>query len=122
MSRDTGGGGLGGRTTTKVMSPVAGMADAGPKVQKGGSAPSRSREEIELIFDKNKGSIFALYNRALRRDPTLQGKVVLELTIDPSGVVSNCKILSSELNDPDSSGSLFSESNCSDLRQRMSRL
>jgi TonB family protein len=101
MSRDTGGGGLGERTTTKVMSPVAGMGDAGPKVQKGGSAPSRSREEIELIFDKNKGSIFALYNRALRRDPTLQGKVVLELTIDPSGVVSNCKILSSELNDPD---------------------
>ena len=42
-----------------------------------------------------------MYNRALRRDPTLQGKVVLELTIDPSGVVSNCKILSSELNDPD---------------------
>jgi len=99
MSRDTGGGGIGERSTTKVMSPVAGMGDGGPQVRKGGSAPSRSREEIELVFDKNKGSIFALYNRALRRDPTLQGKVVLELTIEPSGAVTSCRVLSSELND-----------------------
>lgn len=101
MSRDTGGAGLKGRATTKVANPVAGMAATGPKVVKGGAAPSRSREEIELIFDKNKGSIFALYNRALRRDPTLQGKVVLELTIDPSGKVTACRILSSEIEDPE---------------------
>ena len=99
MSRATGGGGLAGRATTQVSSPVAGMGDAGPRVVKGGSAPSRSREEIELVFDKNKGSIFALYNRALRRDPTLQGKIVLELTIDPSGVVTACSVVSSEISD-----------------------
>jgi protein TonB len=101
MSRDTGGDGLAGRNTTRVASPVAAMADAGPSVVKGGSAPSRSREEIELIFDKNKGSIFALYNRALRRDPNLQGKIVLELTIAPSGVVTACAVISSELQDPE---------------------
>jgi TonB family protein len=101
MSRDTGGGGLAGRSTTRVASPVAGMGDTGPRVAKGGSGPSRSREEIELIFDKNKGSIFALYNRALRRDPNLQGKIVLELTIDPSGVVTACSVVSSELQDPE---------------------
>ena len=101
MSRDTGGDGLAGRNTTRVASPVAAMADAGPSVVKGGSAPSRSREEIELIFEYNKGAIFALYNRALRRDPSLQGKIVLELTIAPSGVVTACAVISSELQDPE---------------------
>ena len=101
MSRDTGGDGLAGRNTTRVASPVAAMADAGPRVVKGGSAPSRSREEIELIFEYNKGAIFALYNRALRRDPSLQGKIVLELTIAPSGVVTACAVISSELQDPE---------------------
>ena len=33
----------------------------------------------------------------MRKDPSLQGKVVIELTIEPSGVVSNVRILSSEL-------------------------
>lgn len=99
MSRNTGGGGLAGRATTQVSSPVAGMGNAGPQVVKGGGAPSRSREEIELVFDKNKGSIFALYNRALRRNPTLQGKLVLQLTIAPSGAVTAVEILSSELDD-----------------------
>lgn len=97
MSRNTGGGSLEGRNTTKIASPV--VVAAGPSVQKGGSAPSRSREEIELVFEKNKGAIFALYNRALRRDPTLQGKLVLELTIDPTGKVTACKVVSSELAD-----------------------
>lgn len=99
MSRNTGGGGLEGRSTTRVSSPVAGMAEAGPQVVKGGGAASRSREEIELVFDKNKGAIFALYNRALRRNPALQGKLVLQLTIEPSGAVTAVEILSSELDD-----------------------
>ena len=94
LSRNTGGGGLAGRDTTQVSAPVAGIGGGGPKVVRGGGAPSRSREEIELVFDKNKGSIFALYNRALRRDPTLQGKLVLKLTIEPSGAVSACEVVS----------------------------
>ena len=34
-------------------------------------------------------------------DPTLQGKVVLRLTISPTGDVTFCEIVSSELGDPD---------------------
>ena len=60
---------------------------------------SRSREEIEMVFDRNKAAIYALYNRALRENPQLQGKVVLQLTIAPTGEVTDCKILSSELKD-----------------------
>jgi TonB family protein len=106
MSRNTGGGGLAGRATTQVSNPVAGIAAGAPEVVKGGSAASRSREEIELVFDQNKGAIFALYNRALRRDAGLQGKVVLELTIDPSGAVTACRIISSDLNDQELEGKL----------------
>ena len=100
MSRNTGGSGIAGRDTTRVASPVAGIGPAGGSSRSGTSSrASRSREEIELVFDKNKGAIFALYNRALRKDPSLEGKLVLRLTIDPGGIVSFCEIVSSELND-----------------------
>ena len=101
MSRNTGGTGIAGRSTTKVDSPVAGLAaNAGGARRTGTSGrASRSREEIELVFDKNKGAIFALYNRALRRDPSLEGKLVLRLTIAPNGQVTTCEIVSSELGD-----------------------
>jgi len=86
MSRSTGGTGIAGRSTTKVDSPVAGIGPAGGARRTGTSGrASRSREEIELVFDKNKGVIFGLYNRALRKDPTLEGKLVLRLTIAPNG-------------------------------------
>ena len=102
MSRDTGGTGIAGRSTTKVASPVAGIGPAGGARRTGMSGKaSRSREEIELVFDKNKGAIFTLYNRALRNDPTLEGKLVLRLTIAPNGQVTFCEVVSSELGDPD---------------------
>lgn len=102
MSRNTGGTGIAGRSTTQVKNPVAGIGPAGGASRTGTSGKaSRSREEIELVFDKNKSAIFALYNRALRADPSLEGKVVLRLTIAPNGQVTFCEIVSSELGDPD---------------------
>ncbi len=103
MSRNTGGTGIAGRSTTKVASPVANIGQAGGGASRSGSSgkASRSREEIELVFDKNKGAIFALYNRALRADPSLEGKLVLRLTIAPNGQVTMCEVVSSELGDPD---------------------
>jgi len=103
LSRNTGGGGLGSRETTVVDSPVEsiGVAPAGAAAQRSGDSnrASRSREEIERVFDANKGRIFTLYNRALRENPALQGKVVLRLTIAPDGNVTFCEVVSSELND-----------------------
>jgi len=103
MSRNTGGTGLGDRSTTQVSSPVAGLGQSAGGARRSGSSgkASRSREEIELVFDMNKGAIFALYNRALRIDPSLEGKLVLRLTIAPSGEVTFCEIVSSELGDDD---------------------
>ena len=103
LSRNTGGSGIADRSTTQVASPVAGLERSAGGARREGSSnlASRSREEIELVFDKNKGAIFSLYNRALRRDPSLQGKVVLRLTIAPDGSVTACEIVSSELGDPE---------------------
>jgi len=101
MSRNTGGSGLAGRNTTVIESPVSAVGQSAGGARRTGTSgkASRSREEIELVFDKNKGAIFALYNRALRIDPSLEGKLVLRLTIAPNGQVTACEIVSSELDD-----------------------
>ncbi len=124
VSRDTGGGGLAGRATTVVegfagggggggaggggaargsgKGAGAGAATPGGNVTRGGGGKaSRSIEDVKLVFERNKGAIYALYNRALRDDPSLQGKVVLELKIAPDGSVTSCRVVNSELKNED---------------------
>ncbi|VAX05402.1 Putative TolA protein [hydrothermal vent metagenome] len=98
LSRSTGGQALVSRSSSKVESKLEKSVQT-PKARAGYKS-ARSQEEIELVFQKNKGAIYSLYNRALRRDPTLQGKVLLELTIAPGGEVTRARILSSDLNSP----------------------
>ncbi|MEA2095008.1 MAG: AgmX/PglI C-terminal domain-containing protein, partial [Pseudomonadota bacterium] len=101
LTRNTGGNALASRATTKVHSPMrnaTGGSGAG-KTGKSDRKAGRSIEEIQMIFDRNKGAIYSVYNRALRKDPTLQGKIVLRLTIAPNGKVTFCELVSSELHD-----------------------
>ncbi|WP_290641455.1 AgmX/PglI C-terminal domain-containing protein [Aquabacterium sp.] len=124
-SRNTGGGGLAGRATTLVEGAAAGGGGgglggsgvrgrgndagaasagngAGGTLKRGSSGKaSRSIEDIKLVFERNKGAIYAIYNRALREDPSLQGKVVVELKIAPTGEVMGCRVVSSELHTPE---------------------
>ena len=94
-----GSGSLHGISTTQVKDPTLG-AGGNRTARPGGSGKaSRSAEEVALVFDRNKGAIYALYTRALRDNPAMQGKVVLELTIAPSGEITAAKVVSSELND-----------------------
>ncbi len=99
----TGAGSLTGHEATAVTSGIAksGLNARGPAASGGGGKPARSREEIELVFDRNKGRIYSLYAHALRDNAELQGKLVLEFTIAPSGEVTMCRVVSSELKDPD---------------------
>jgi TonB family protein len=95
-----GSGALKGHSTMQgIQSFADGMKKNGEGARRSGVSgkASRSREEIEMVFDRNKSSIYNLYNRALRSDPSLQGKVVVQLTIIPSGEITDCKVLSSEL-------------------------
>jgi hypothetical protein len=59
-------------------------------------------------MDRNKGAIFAIYNRALRKDPMLAGKLTVQLIIEPSGQVSAAKVLATELGDTDLEQKLLS--------------
>ena len=98
LSRDTGGPALSGRETTRVASAIASQAqEAGESAsaQMGG----RSDESIRRVMDRNKGAIFAIYNRALRKDPMLEGKLVFEMVIDSDGAITDVQLLSSELED-----------------------
>jgi len=98
----SGAGALSDHNATAVNSRIAADAAASRVTRNGTSGKAaRSEEEIALVFDRNKGAIDALYARALRERADLQGKIVLQLTISPSGEVTDCRLLSSELNDDD---------------------
>ena len=101
LSRGYGGttGPLGGHETTQVTSELASPNDREAERTSVSKRAARGREEIDLVFDSNKGAIYSIYNRALRDNSDLKGKVVFELTIAPSGKITACRILSSELND-----------------------
>jgi len=129
-SKNTGGGGLAGRSTTMVEGVIGGgggggaggggargrgdgtgsgvggyggngAGPGGTATRGGGGKASRSIEDVRLVFERNKGSIYAIYNRALREEPGLQGKVVLKLTIAPEGNVVDVRIESSDLKTPE---------------------
>jgi len=91
------------RQTTRVESKIEAdskkLAKASTSKSQGGTGAKRSADEIERVFQQNKGGIFNIYNRALRKNPSLAGQVVVELTIAPDGQVIAVKILSSELGD-----------------------
>lgn len=82
--------GLGTRSTSAVKSNIA-----GGKVNAAGRV-RRTEEEIQLVFDRSKGALYTIYLRELRQNPDAHGKIVVRLTIAPSGAVKSCTVVSSE--------------------------
>jgi TonB family protein len=109
LSTNTGTGNLAGRDTTQVTSDLANatQAAAGPGAGSGESGRSRSEEEMSRVMDQHKGAIFQIYNRALRQNATLQGRVVMNIVIEPSGQISDVSIVTSELRDPELEAALI---------------
>jgi len=101
LSTNTGGVALSGRETTKVESERATRTGEGSEAAEARAGSARSTEEIRRVIEPNKAALFAIYNRALRRNPGLQGDVVVKMTIEPNGQISAAEIVSSDLNDPD---------------------
>jgi hypothetical protein len=106
LSRDFGrnGGGernaIQGGALTHASSRINSIGPAAHPLSSGpGSA--RTDEEIQIVFDRYKASLYRLYNRELRRDPTLQGKMILRLTIEPNGSVSFCQLQSTDMSAPE---------------------
>lgn len=102
ISRNVGGGGegIGGVEVTRVASSI-GTGDGPGRPLSGGASAGRTDEEIQIVFDRYKAALYRMYNRALRRDPTLRGQMVLRLTIEPDGTVSLCQLQSTDMNSPE---------------------
>ena len=106
LSRSVGGGTGDARSAVQgaaLTRASSGIRAAGPgnRPLSNGPGPSRTDEEIQIVFDRYKAALYRLYNRELRRDPTLQGKMILRLTIEPDGSVSFCQLHSTDMNAPD---------------------
>jgi periplasmic protein TonB len=99
----SGGGSLNGIHVAQVKDPTLATGSQGNGSTRGGGSgkASRGADEIALVFTRNKGAIDAMYARALRDNPALQGKIVLEITISPTGDITAAHIVSSDLNDPE---------------------
>jgi len=98
----TGSGGAGGGIPiARATSAIASIGGGDRPKAHGGPGPSRTDEEIQIVFDRYKASFYRLYNRELRNNPALQGKMVLRLTIEPDGSVPMCTLQSTDMNAPD---------------------
>jgi outer membrane biosynthesis protein TonB len=99
VSRNIGSGSgdrIGGVGFTRVESTVAGLAQD-TKPLSSGPGPARTDEEIQIVFDKYKAALYRMYNAELRKNPTLRGKIILRITIEPGGEVSACTVQSNDL-------------------------
>jgi outer membrane biosynthesis protein TonB len=93
-------GAIHGGALTQASSGIGTSAGSNRPVS-GGPGPGRTDEEIQIVFDRHKAQLYRLYNMELRRDPTLQGKMILRLTIEPDGSVSMCQLQASNMDAPD---------------------
>lgn len=98
LSREVGSAGsnIGAVKFSRVTSDI-GTADGDDRPLTDGPGPSRTDEEIQIVFDRYKAALYRIYNRELRKNPTLQGKMVLRITIMPDGSVASCKVESTDL-------------------------
>ena len=98
----TGSGGAGGGIAiARATSSIAAIGGGDRPKARSGLGASRTDEEIQIVFDRYKSAFYRLYNRELRNNPALQGKMVLRLTIEADGSVSMCTLQSTDMNAPD---------------------
>jgi hypothetical protein len=90
------GGRLGGVGFARVESAVAGLAEESRPLS-AGPGPARTDEEIQIVFDRYKAALYRIYNTELRKNPTLRGKILMRITIEPGGEVSACAVESTDL-------------------------
>jgi hypothetical protein len=102
-----GGGGIGrgggsgnGAGFSRVESSLADIVESS-RPTSDGPALGRTDEEIQIVFDRYKAALYRIYNRELRKDPTLRGKMLLKISIETNGSVSLCVVESTDLGSPE---------------------
>ena len=103
--RGGGGDGIGNGSGSgvgygRIASSIANLEESSRPLSDG-LAPGRTDEEIQIVFDRYKAALYRIYNRELRKDPTLRGKILLRMSIEPNGAVSMCKVESTDLASPE---------------------
>ena len=103
--RGAGGDGIGSGNGSgvgfgRIESSIGGLEESSRPLSDG-LAPGRTDEEIQIVFDRYKAALYRIYNRALRKDPTLRGKILLRISIEPGGAVSMCEVESTDLGSPE---------------------
>jgi len=110
VSRNLGNGGsgggngygkIGGVGFAKVESSLADLSAEEGRPLSDGPGAGRTDEEIQIVFDRYKATLYRIYNKELRKDPTLRGKLLLRIVIEPGGEVSFCKMESTDLGSPE---------------------
>jgi hypothetical protein len=91
---------LGGVGVARVASTVAGLTEEARPLSTG-TGPARTDEEIQIVFDRYKATLYRIYNAELRKIPTLRGKMIMRIIIEPGGEVSACTVQSTDLASPE---------------------
>jgi len=96
------------QVTQGLLAASSGQAagQAGASAKPGRGTNVRGDEDVAMVMDQHKSILYSIYNRARRSNPGLKGKIVLVLTIQPTGQVSDVVIKSSELNSPELEASM----------------
>jgi len=89
-----------GNGFARVESTISGVGESSRPLSDG-LAPGRTDEEIQIVFDRYKATLYRIYNNELRKDPTLRGKILMRITIEPDGGVSLCMAESTDLGSPE---------------------
>ncbi len=72
-----------------------------PLIEDSGAGPGgagRDPDRIHQVVESHRSAIQYCYNRELKRNPNLRGKMVLRITLTPQGTVKKVQVLQNTLN------------------------
>ena len=82
-----------GRSGSIVVENISAIED-----ERGVRSESRNPDEISEVVNRHNSSIQYCYQRELKENPDLKGKLVIRFTITPEGKIKDVKVISSTLN------------------------
>jgi hypothetical protein len=104
LSSDVGAAGqLEGRRNTEFVAASEGeVALATKRIESESQViGNRDLDQIRQVLDANQGAVYSLYRRALREDPSIEGKLTVKLVIAPDGSLAALTLIDSELDAPE---------------------
>jgi hypothetical protein len=69
----------------------------------------RTLEELQIAFDRRSAQFYALVNEHLQRRPGSGGQLMLSITVEPDGTISECHLVASTLSDSTLEQAVLSE-------------